>query len=84
MLPLLPLLLCTTNRPPDALSESPGERHDIENDLLDLVAQLKDQGCTFGEPCTLDRLLDPEEEWEIGENIYVFEGGDAEIIGMVQ
>ena len=28
--------------------------------------------------------MDPEEEQEIGENIYAFEGGDAEIIGMVQ
>ena len=28
--------------------------------------------------------MDPEEEWEIGENIYAFEGGDAEIVGMVQ
>ena len=28
--------------------------------------------------------MDPEEEWEIGENIYEFEGGDAEIVGMVQ
>ena len=69
---------------PDAPSESPDECHDIENGLLDLVAQLKDQRHIFGKPCTLNRLLDPEEEWEIGENIYAFEGGDAEIIGMVQ
>ena len=69
---------------PDAPSTSPDERHDIENELLDLVAQLKDQRRIFGKPCTLDELLDPEEEWEIGENIYEFEGGDAEIVGMVQ
>ena len=48
------------------------------------MAQLKDWRHIFGKLCTLDRLLDPEEEWEIGENIYAFEGGDAEIIGMVQ
>ncbi|KAG8781291.1 hypothetical protein FRC15_008897 [Serendipita sp. 397] len=35
-------------------------------------------------PCTLDELLDPEEERAIGESPYAFEGGDAEIIGMVQ
>ena len=38
----------------------------------------------FGEPCTLNELLDPEEEREIGENSYLFEGGDTEIIQMVQ
>ena len=77
MLPSLLLLLCAPNGPPDAASESPNERHDIENDLLDLVAQLKDWGHIFGKPCTLDRLLDPEEEQEIGEDIYAFKGGDA-------
>ena len=33
---------------------------------------------------TLDGLLDPEEEREIGKSLYSFEGGDAEIVGMVQ
>ena len=28
--------------------------------------------------------MDPEEEWEIGENIYAFEGRDSGIVGMVQ
>ena len=38
----------------------------------------------FGQPCTLDELLDPAEEWEIGEKLYSFEGGDADIIEVVQ
>ena len=38
----------------------------------------------FGKPCTLDELLDPEEEWEIGEKALFIEEGDNEIIGMVQ
>ena len=38
----------------------------------------------FGQPCTLDEILDPEEECEIGKNIYAFNGGDAEIVGTVQ
>ena len=29
-------------------------------------------------------MTDPEEEWEIGENLYSFEGGDTEIVRMVQ
>ena len=28
--------------------------------------------------------MDPDEEQEIGENVYEFEGGDADIVGMVQ
>ena len=35
-------------------------------------------------PAQLDERLDPEEEREIGENSYAFEGGDTEIIQMVQ
>jgi len=40
--------------------------------------------CIFGQPCTLNKLLDPAEEQEIGEKLYSFEGGDADIIEMVQ
>ena len=65
-------------------AETPDECNEVGGELLDLVTQLKDRRRIFGEPCTLDQLLDPAEEWEIGENIYSFEGGDAEIIGMVQ
>jgi len=65
-------------------AETPDEHNKIERELLDLVAQLKDQKHIFGEPCTLDELLDPEEEWKIGENLYSFEGGDAEIVGVLQ
>jgi len=49
-----------------------------------LVAQLKDWRRIFGQPCTLDKLLDPAEEWEIREKLYSFEGGDADIIEMVR
>jgi len=48
-----------------------------------LVAQLKEQRCIFGQPCTLGELLDLE-ECEIGENSYGFGGGDTDIIGVVQ
>ena len=60
------------------------EHHSIEKELLDLVAQLKDWRQINGQPCTLNELLDPEEEREVGENIFAFEGGDAEIVGFVQ
>ena len=60
------------------------EHHNIENELLNLVAQLKNRRRINGKPCTLNELLDPEEEQEIGENTYAFEGGDADIVGFVQ
>ena len=60
------------------------EHHNIENELLILVAQLKNRRRINGKPCTLNELLDPEEEREIGENTYAFEGGDADIVGFVQ
>ena len=60
------------------------EHKRVEEELLDLVAQLKARRCIIGEPCTLEELLDPEEEQKIGEDPYVFEGGDAEIVKMVQ
>ena len=49
-----------------------------------MFAQLKDRRRIFGQPCTLDELVDPAEEREIGEKLYSFEGGDADIIEMVQ
>lgn len=60
------------------------EHSRVEEELLDLVAQLKVRRRIIGQPCTLEELLNPEEEREIGESPYTFEGGDAEIIGMVQ
>jgi len=65
-------------------AETPDEHNKFERELLDLVAQLKDRKRIFGEPCTLDELLDPEEKRKIGENLYSFEGGDTEIVGVVQ
>ena len=65
-------------------AKTPDEHNKVERELLDLVAQLKDQKHIFGEACTLDELLDPEVEQKIGENLYSFAGVDAEIVGMVQ
>ena len=60
------------------------EQKEVEEELLDLVAQLKVRRCIIGEPCTLEELLDPEEEREFGKNTYACEGGDVEIVRMVQ
>jgi len=65
-------------------AKTPDECNEVKEDLLDLVAQLKDQRHMFGQPSTLDELLDPAEEREIVEELYLFEGGDADIIEMVQ
>ena len=61
----------------------PNERSKVEEELLGLLAQLKERG-RISESFTLDQFLDPEEEREIGESLYSFEGGYDEIVGMVQ
>ncbi len=61
----------------------PNEYSKLREKLLYLLAQLKERG-HISQPRTLDELLDPEEEREIGENDDPFEGGDVEIVGMVQ
>ncbi len=57
-----------------------------KEELLDLVAQLKAWRHIIGQPFTLDKMLDPIEEQEIGECLDSFEGQDLglEIVGMVQ
>ena len=62
----------------------PNEQSEVEEELPDLVAQLRERRCVTGQPLTLDELLDSNEEREIGECLNVFEGGDLEIVGMVQ
>ena len=51
---------------------------------INLVAQLKAWRCITGKPFTLNKMLDPKEEQEIGECLNVVDGGDLEIIAMVQ
>ncbi len=65
-------------------TEMPDESKKVEGELMDLVTQLKDWKRIFGKPCMLDEPLDPDEEQKIRENVYSFEGGDADIIKMVQ
>jgi hypothetical protein len=77
---------------PDSPSDScgaamitiPDEESKVEEELMGLVAQLKARRCITGEPPTLEELLDPEEEREIGQSLDVSEGGDLEIVRMVQ
>ena len=58
---------------PDSPSDShemamitiPNEERKVEEELMELVAQLKARKCITGEPPTLEELLDPEEEQEM-------------------
>ncbi len=50
---------------PDDLCEvamAPNAHSEVEEELLDLVAQLKAWRCIIGQPFTLDEMLDPKEE----------------------
>ena len=62
----------------------PDEHQEVEVELLDLVAQLKVRRRINGEPLTLEELLDPSEEREIGQCLDVAHGGDMEIVSMVR
>jgi len=62
----------------------PDEHNEVKEELLDLVAQLKVWRRIIGKPFTLEELLDPAEEWEIGQCLNVVDSGDMEIVSMVQ
>ena len=64
----------------------PDEHNDVEEQLLELVRELKDRRRIIGDPSTLDEMLDPIEERVIGDCLDSFEGGnlDSEIVQMVQ
>ena len=72
---------------PDSLCEvamTPDGHSEVEEDLLDLVAQLKAQRHITGQPLMLNEMLDPKEEHEIGECLNEVDGHDLEIVAMVQ
>ncbi|KAI6118120.1 hypothetical protein F5141DRAFT_1211989 [Pisolithus sp. B1] len=56
----------------------------LEEALTESIQILKSQKRILGPLPTLDEILHPKEEQEIGESQYQFEGGDAEIVAMVQ
>ena len=60
------------------------EHTKVEEELLGLVAQLKVRRRIIGKPSTLEELLDPAEEREIGQCLDEVNGGDMEIVAMVQ
>ena len=72
--------------PPDSCepATTSKEQSQVEKDLLELITQLKGRRRIAGQLLTLDELLDPEEEREIGEGCESFEGGACEIVAMVQ
>jgi len=48
------------------------------------VAELKGHNCIFGELLTINELVEPLEEKEIGYSLYQFKGGDDDIVAEVQ
>lgn len=50
---------------------------------MSAVEDLKRRKCIVGTPLTLEEILNPVEEKEIGDSTYRFEGGDDEIVTQV-
>jgi hypothetical protein len=55
-----------------------------ENNLVDSVKVLQSQNCIFGQPLTVDELVNPVQEQEIlNKSPYAFSGGDVKIVKQV-
>ncbi|KIJ26213.1 hypothetical protein M422DRAFT_55619 [Sphaerobolus stellatus SS14] len=70
--------------PPADLQAAPPQLKELENGLQDAVNKLKQHKRIIGTLLTLDEMLNPVEETEIGMSQYRFDGGDAEIVATVQ
>jgi hypothetical protein len=55
----------------------------LEADLLNSITELKKRNWIHGDAPTLENILNLVEELEIGDSLYQFEGGDADIIAEV-
>ena len=73
-----PAIRTTATIPP-----RPDQLEDIEKELMDCVDMLAKQRIIRGQPLTLEEMLNPEQEREIGESSYKFEGDD-EIVAQVK
>ncbi|KIJ26725.1 hypothetical protein M422DRAFT_272186 [Sphaerobolus stellatus SS14] len=62
----------------------PPQLQEIEKEHESCVKELKRRNKIVGQPLTLQDLLNPLEEQDIGQSQYTFEGGDDEIIAQMQ
>jgi len=56
----------------------------LEKDLVDTVLELKKRNRIIGAPLTLEEMLNPVQEQEMGDPSHQFPGGDAEIVAQVK
>ena len=61
----------------------PSQIVQAEKDLMNSIDDLVKRKRIIGPPPTLEDLVDPIEEREVGDSPYRFEGGDAEIVAEV-
>ncbi|KAI6101105.1 hypothetical protein EDD16DRAFT_1716677 [Pisolithus croceorrhizus] len=64
-------------------SAAPPQLIALKESLSNSILILKSCNQIFGPPPTIDEILDPKEEKEVGESQYTFKGGDAEIAAVV-
>ena len=67
-----------------ALRARPLQLAGAEEEILESVKNLKDRNRIFSTPMTLDKLLAPREETEIGEERYQFEDDEVAIVTEVK
>ena len=82
--------LASTRYPPKPTIKIPAQPYTItpqvailECNLMASIAELHIRHQIFGDLPSLEDLLDPAEEKEVGDSPYQFEGGDAEIVAQI-
>ena len=68
---------------PLAASSDLPQLFEAETDLSNAVNSLRDRKRIIGTPLTLEEMLNPVEELEVGDSMYRFENGDGEIVAQV-
>jgi hypothetical protein len=64
--------------------ELPAQSILLESELMESVQELQKRRRIIGSAPTLDDLLNPISEQEIGQSLFSFEGGDSEIVEEVE
>jgi hypothetical protein len=82
-LPQLTIRLPLLQSQSDLAAPVPSQIIEAEKDLMDSIDDLVKRKWIIGPPPTLDNLVDPIEECEVGDSPYRFEGGDGEIVAEV-
>jgi hypothetical protein len=87
---MLDIIRTKAFHPPNTITTAPtlsryactSQLERAEKDLLDAVQKLRERKRVHGEPLSLDEMLDPVDERQIGKSEFDFPGGDDKIVSV--